>query len=380
MKNAKYFYLIINFVSLVLLSISTQAFETKADQAIIVDYDTGVVLLDKNADEQMTPSSMTKLMTVYIIFDHLKNGLLNLDDKFTVSKKAWRKGGSKMFLKHTQKVTIDELLNGIIVQSGNDACIVIAEGIASSEENFAELMNETAEKIGLKNSNFKNSTGWPDEDHYMTARDLSILSKRLIADFPEYYKYFAHREYTFNGIKQSNRNSLLFGDLGVDGLKTGHTEAGGYGIAVSAVSEDKRRVITIVNGLNSDYARADEAQRLINHGFRYFVNHKFFTKGDIVGEAKIWQGKQDMVALKTNQDIILPAPKLNMKDTTFEIHYKTPLAAPIQRGDEIAQLVLKIPEVGDFTYQLYSNEDIKRIGLISRMFSNLKFHIKKLIN
>ncbi|MBN9543690.1 MAG: D-alanyl-D-alanine carboxypeptidase, partial [Alphaproteobacteria bacterium] len=234
----------------IIFSFNAFALETKAPHAILVDYDTDTVIFEKEADVPTVPSSMSKLMTVYVIFDKLKKGELKLNERFLVSENAWRKQGSKMFLHVGSSVTLEDLIKGIIIQSGNDACITAAEGIAGTEEEFVNILNEKAKELGLTNSHFVNSTGWPDDNHKMSMRDLSILSKHLINDFPEYYSYFAEREFVYNNIKQQNRNLSLNRFNGVDGLKTGHTDAGGYGIAMSA-QQKNRRLIVVVNGLSS---------------------------------------------------------------------------------------------------------------------------------
>jgi len=353
-----------------------QAYETSAKYAIVMDYETGTVLYEKNADQQMVPSSMTKLMTAYVAFERLQNSMLKLDDEFTVSEKAWRKGGSKMFLRHTERVTIDELLNGIIVQSGNDACITLAEGISSSEAEFAKLMNKTAKKIGLTNSNFVNSTGWPDKFHYMSARDLAILSRQLIKKFPEYYHYFAKQVYKYSNIKQSNRNTLLFRDVGVDGLKTGHTEDGGYGIAVSGKSGDSR-VIVVVNGLDDDGSRADEAERLLSYGFRGFENKSLFKAGQVLDTAQVWQGEADSVSLSIKEDVNLIIPKLSLSDIKVDLSYKSPIASPIKKGDEVGEVIVKVPNMDSHKYTLVASEDVKKAGAFNIFVSNIKKMLMK---
>ena len=356
---------------LILIPFTASAFNTKAKYAALLDYDTGEVLYQKNADEKMVPSSMTKVMTAYIVFERLKSGILNLDDEFTVSEKAWKKGGSKMFLRHTERVTVEELLNGIIVQSGNDACITVAEGISSSEESFAELMNETAKRIGLTNSNFVNSTGWPDDGHYMSAKDLAVLARRIIKDFPEYYHYFAKAEYKYSNIKQANRNSLLFRDIGVDGLKTGHTDDGGYGIVISG-EKDGRRVLAVVNGLDSEFNRTDEAERLLNYGFRNFTKKTLFKKGQVVDNAQVWQGKTDEVSLSVQNDIELLIPKLSSNDIQVGIEYEGPVASPIKKGDKIGSLFIQIPNMERKRYPLVASDDVKQAGSFNRFITNIK--------
>ena len=285
-----------------------RALDTEARQAIVVDWDTGTVLFEKNADEPMHPSSMSKLMTVYMLFDALKNGSVKLDDEFPVSEKAWRMGGSKMFVDLGAKVKVEDLIQGIVVQSGNDACIVVAEGLGGTEEAFAEKMNQKAKEIGLEHSTFKNATGWPDPEHLMTARDLSILARRTIADFPQYYHYYGEIDFTYHGIKQGNRNPLLYKDLGADGLKTGHTDEGGFGLTGSAKRGD-RRLIMVLNGLPTMKSRFEESERVMEWGFREFDNYTVFKKDAAVSEAEVWLGDQAMVPLVTESDLKVTLPK-----------------------------------------------------------------------
>lgn len=359
------------FVLLSLPYASLAALSTKAKQAYLVDSETGVVLFEKNAQEKMVPSSMTKLMTTYIVFERLQKNILNIDDKFRVSKKAWKKGGSKMFLRHTERVSVDALLNGIIVQSGNDACITIAEGLSSSEENFANVMNETAADLGMKNSYFKNATGWPDEGHYMSAEDIGILSNKLIANFPEYYDYFSKEDYTYSGIKQNNRNALLGRYEGLDGLKTGHTDDGGYGISVSAKRGDTR-LVAVVNGLSSDSERADEAEKLLNYGFRYFVKETLYDKGAFVTEADVWMGDSETVVLEAAEGVNVLLPKLKKEKTIVEINYNSPIIAPIKKGDKIATMIVKSPDMKDREFALMSGKDIQKLTGIAKMIRNIK--------
>ncbi|MBT3628537.1 MAG: D-alanyl-D-alanine carboxypeptidase, partial [Rhodospirillaceae bacterium] len=257
------------------------AFETSAKEVILVDDTTGAVLLAKNSDRRMFPASMSKLMTLYVVFSKLTEGSLSLDDQLRVSEKAWRMGGSKMFVELNSRVSVNELLRGIIVQSGNDACIVLAEGIAGTEAQFVELMNAAAKKLGLRNSHFMNVTGWPHPEHVTTARDLVILAHSIIREFPLLYPIFQEKSYTYNGIKQGNRNPLLYTYAGADGLKTGHTEASGYGLLASAV-RGNRRLILLANGMADVNDRARETERMLDYGFNEYSNYTLFKAGEIV--------------------------------------------------------------------------------------------------
>ncbi|MFO0388955.1 MAG: D-alanyl-D-alanine carboxypeptidase family protein [Alphaproteobacteria bacterium] len=342
------------------------AMETAAKQAFMMDADTGTVLLNKSGDEQMHPSSMSKLMTTYIAFKRLKEGRMKLTDTLTVSEKAWKMQGSKTFVHVGDSVPVEELLYGIIIQSGNDACIVIAEGISGSEEAFAAEMNKVAKEIGMNNSNFVNATGWPDDGHLMTARDLAILAKHLINDFPEYYHYFAVPEHTYNKIRQYNRNLLLGGDLGVDGLKTGHTEVAGYGITLSA-KKDGRRLILVVNGLESEKQRKEEGDRLLRYGFREFTNKKLVSKGQNVADATVWFGERERVGLIADADIVATVPHAKMPDMKFTLKYNSPVPAPIAKGTHIADLVITQQGGAEQTVPLLAAEDVEKLSGFGRI-------------
>ncbi len=352
------------------LPINANAFDTKAKYAIVMDYNTGRVLYNKEADVQMVPSSMTKLMTTYIAMERLQQGAIKMEDEFNVSEAAWRTTGSRTFLPLNARVSVETLLNGIIVQSGNDACTVMAEGIAADEDGFAILMNEKAAELGMKNSHFKNSSGFPAEGHYMSARDLAIVSRALIKKFPEYYPYFAVREYEYNKIKQPNRNLLLDRNIGVDGLKTGHTEEAGYGIATSAIKGDKRRIV-VVNGLTSNIERADEAEKLLNYGFNYFNDKTLYKAGTKIEDAAVWQGKSDTVSLVAKDDINIIVPKVSTDNITITVTYKAPMYAPIAAGTELAVLSVKVPDMDEYSFPLVAGEEVLRAGWFSRIFSNM---------
>ena len=369
------------FLSLgVLLSLKANAFETSAKNAILVDFDTGAYIYAKNHEDKMPPASMSKLMTVYIIFDKLKSGLLSLDDEFTVSENAWRKGGaasggSTMFLKIGESVRVDDLLKGIIIQSGNDACIVAAENIAGSEEDFASLMNETAQKLGLKNSIFANSTGLPDENQLMSAEDLALLARAIIKDFGEYYHIFKQKEFTYNGIKQGNRNPLLYSMAGADGLKTGHTEEAGFCLTGSAV-RGGRRLIEVIAGLNSNKERSDESERLMSYGFREFKNVKIFEKGQVVGKVKVWYGKEKTVDMVVLSDVFQTLKKNELKGYTFKLVYDEPIKAPIKKGAVIGSVEIKTPAGTIEKIALAAGSDVAEKGMFERLIDNVKYYLK----
>ncbi len=342
------------------------AIETAAKQAILIDAETGAVLLEKNADEFTPPSSMSKLMTVYMVFERLKDGTLSLDDKFPVSKKAWRKKGSKMYVLIDTSVRVDDLLRGAIVQSGNDASIVIAEGLAGSEEDFAAQMNEKAREIGLEASVFRNASGWPEEGHVMSVRDIATLARRTIQDFPEYYPFYAEKSFTYSGIRQGNRNPLLYRNMGADGLKTGSTEGGGYGLAASAV-RDGQRLILAINGLPSARARAIDAQRLIEWGFREFNNFALFRAGETVEKADVWLGTEPVVALVIEKDLVVTLPRTARRKAKITVLYTGPIAAPVKMGTEIAKLVITAPGIKTVEVPLLAGADVEQLGLFGRL-------------
>lgn len=340
--------------------------DTIARQALLIDADTDAVLLEKNADERMPPSSMSKLMTMYVVFDMLRQGRLQLDQMLPVSERAWRMGGSKMFVQIGTSVKVEDLMRGVIVQSGNDACIVFAEAISGSETQFAELMNEYGRRIGLTNSNFRNSTGWPDPEHRMTCRDLARLARRIIADFPQFYRYYNERSFRFGDITQENRNPLLSRTPGADGLKTGHTEEAGYGLTGS-VKRGERRLILVVNGLPSMRARAEETDRLMEWGFREFENVVLFRAQDTVEEVPVYLGDRRTVPLVGGRDLVLTLPRQWRRNMQARVRYDAPIAAPIEKGQEIGRLEVSGQGVPQMSLPLIAGADVPRLGIVSRV-------------
>lgn len=356
-------------ISLCMATAQAAKIRTQAKHAIMVEGSTGAVLFEHDADVSMPPSSMSKLMTIYLTFERLRDGNILFDDKFEVSTDTWRKWrlrGSTMFLKAGQKVTVHDLLMGVIVQSGNDACAVLAEGMAGSEEVFVEWSNEKAEELGLKNSHFVNVNGWPDEGHYMSARDLAILSQRLVTEFPDYYAMFKEKKFTFNDISQTNRNPILYSMPSADGLKTGHTEDAGYGLAASAV-QDGRRLILVINGLKSNRARAREAERLLNYGFRNFSVYPLFKAGDIVDSANVWLGQDAKVPLVIQEDVVLSISRQDRRRMKVKIIYTGPIPAPIVEGQPIATLEISAKDMKTVKLPLVAGADISKLGGVSRL-------------
>ncbi len=351
---------------------SATARDTPARQAILIDVETGSVLFSKNADQRMPPASMSKLMTAYMVFERLADGRLSLDDEFPVSERAWRKGGSKMFVEVGKRVRVEDLLRGIIVQSGNDACIVVAEGLSGSEEAFAEEMTKKAWEIGLTDSNFRNASGWPDPDHYMSARDLARLAVRLARDFPQFYPIYSEKEFTFSGIKQGNRNPLLYKNIGADGLKTGHTEESGYGLTASAV-RDGRRLVLVVNGLESVTQRARESERLLQWGFREFKNYPLFKAGETVAEADVWLGKNGSVPLLLEAPLTLTLSRKDRQEMNVTVNYDGPIPAPVARGARIATLRIAAPGLeAPVERPLIAGADIDQLGFVGRIGAALQ--------
>lgn len=316
--------------------------ETLAKQAILVDLSTHTVLFEKAADERMPPSSMSKLMTMYVVFDALKAGRLSLEDKLPVSEKAWRMQGSKMFVELRNQIRVDDLIKGVTVQSGNDACVVLAEGLAGSEEAFAEQLNKRAKEIGLRDSHFANSNGWPDPNHLMTARDLYTLATHIIEDFPEYYKYFSIKDYVYHNIKQGNRNPLLYRNTAVDGLKTGHTEAGGYGLVASSM-RDGRRLILVANGMPSMQARADETAKLLEWGFREFQTYPLFKAGEVVESLPVWLGADASVPVTVTDDLKVTFPRADRPNMKVSVVSEGPVDAPVAKGQTVGKIVITGP-------------------------------------
>lgn len=363
-------------VVVVMVARPALAIETIAREAILMDFQTGAVLFEKDADLPMPPASMSKIMTAYVVFSHLRDGRLSLDDTMPVSEHAWRTGGcvsdgSTMCLKLGERVRVEDLIRGMIIQSGNDACIVLAEGIDGSEEAFAEEMNRKAKEIGLTDSVFRNATGLPDPEHVMTVRDLAHLARRMIEDFPEYYSYYSETSFTWNDIKQGNRNPLLYKNMGADGLKTGHTKAAGYCLTASAKRDD-RRLILVVTGLPSMQARSDESERLIDYGFREFENVALFKKGEQVETAEVWMGKQETVPLDVPQDVVVTLPRRARDEMKVTVVYDGPLQAPVTAGEPVGQLEISAPGVPTTEVPLVAGADVAKLGYVGQAFAALK--------
>ncbi len=347
--------------------------ETAAKQAILVDVTTGTVLYAKDADTQMPTSSMSKMMTVYVVFDAIKNGKLKMTDELVTSEHAWKQEGSRMFLNVGQHAKVEDLIRGVIVQSGNDAAVVLAEALGSgSESAFADNMNAKAKELGLANSHFVNATGLPDPQHYSTARDLATLAVALIRDFPEDYHYFSEIEFTYNNIKQGNRNPLLYRNMNVDGLKTGHTDVGGFGLTASAV-RDGRRLVLVLNGLKDMQARADESAHLLDWGYREYGFYPVVKANDKLAEAKVWLGQAQTVSLLAAQDVVLTLPRSARAGLKTAITFDQPVPAPIAKGQQLGKLTVTAPGMDAKEVPLVAGDDVPQLGFFARL--GVKLHL-----
>lgn len=359
------------FAALLGAPASAQLIDTPARNAYVLDLATNTILLSKQADVPMPPASMSKLMTIYMVFERLKKGSLNLDDTFLVSEKAWKKGGSKMFVKVGDRITVSDLLRGIIVQSGNDACIVVAEGLGGSEAAFAEMMTRRATEIGLTNSRFANATGWPDPNQFMSARDLAELSRLLVMQFPELYKIFNEKTFTYSKIKQSNRNPLIYRDIGADGLKTGHTEDAGYGLTASAVRDD-RRIVMVLNGLGSVRQRSQESLRVMEWAFRTFKPYALFKKNEVITKADIWLGSAPSVDLVVPEGLKLTLSRDARTKMKVVVRMNNPVAAPVRKGQQIATLVVSAPNFKTREIPLMAAQNVDQLGFMGRIGAAIK--------
>jgi D-alanyl-D-alanine carboxypeptidase (penicillin-binding protein 5/6) len=342
------------------LQIAPGEIDTLAREAYVIDFDTGAVLLAKNAEERMATASMSKVMTMYLVFEALKNGHWTLEEDLPVSQKAWSMQGSKMFVDINARVKIEDLIRGVIVQSGNDATIVLAEGLSGNEEAFAAAMNAKAKELGMVNSNFMNASGWPDPQHYSTAKDLGILAKALIKNFPEYYHYYSEIDFTYHGIKQGNRNPLLYKNIGGDGIKTGHTQEAGYGL-IGTGKQDGRRVFLVVNGLKNMQERADESARLLEWGLKRFENRPIFKAGQEVETVPVAFGATRRVQIGAQSDFIMTVPRGGKPNVKITAQYKEPLIAPIVKGQDIGTLKLEDDKGTVQTIPLVALADVPRL-------------------
>lgn len=356
---------------------SAAAIETQARNAILMDYDTGQYLYVKDHEKMVPPASMSKLMTVNMIFEKLKDGSLSLDDTFTVSERAWKlggaaSGGSTMFLKIGEKVRVEDILKGILIQSGNDACIVAAENLAGSEDDFAEMMNKRARELGLNNSSFANSTGLPHPDQKMSVEDLAKLARHIIKEFPEFYHIFSEKYYTHNNITQGNRNPLLYSMSNADGLKTGHTEEAGFCLTASA-KKGERRLIEVMTGMNSNKERSEEAERLMEWGFREFNNYNLLNKGQEIAEIPVVFGNEKEVRLVVPETVKRTLKKSQAPKIKMTAVYDKPVKAPVAAGDKLGEVRIELDGQEMENVPLVADKNIEKLGFFGRIGQNLKY-------
>jgi len=338
-----------------------------ASSYILMDFNSGRVLAEKNADTKLPPASLTKIMTVYVVFRELSNGHLSLDEKVTISKKAWQTPGSRMFVEVNKQVSVENLLKGVIIQSGNDASVALAEHVAGNEATFAELMNQQAQRLGISNTHYQNSMGLPVDNHYTTARDLAILTQALIKDFPEYYRWDSQKQFTYNNITQHNRNKLLWRDQSVDGVKTGHTDEAGYCLVASAKRNDMR-LISVVMGTASENARATESQALLNYGFRFFETHKLYDAMTPLTETRIWKGDRKKLSLGLMDDLYVTVPRRHFNDLKAETQVDSRIIAPIKKGESVGTLNVTLAGGTLINKPLIALNDVAKGSFIQRMY------------
>ncbi len=355
---------------LMLMPVAANAIETTAKEAVVIDVNTGAILFEKNAHERMPTSSMSKVMTIYMVADAISKGQLKLTDTLPVSERAWRMQGSKMFVKVGDQVPVEDLIKGVVVQSGNDATVVLAEGTYGTEDRFARAMTEKAHAWGMKETNFMNASGWPDPNHYSTPYDLAIMAWHIINDHPEIYKYYSIKEFTWNNIKQGNRNPLLYRNIGADGVKTGHTEIAGYGLIGSGV-RGGRRVILVLNGMQSMQERADESAKLLEWALGDFKMQPLAKTGAVVAQAPVVFGLKDKLGLALGKDVNLTVPALGKAAVTMKAKFMSPLIAPIKAGDKVGTLSVSVAQVGNFEYPLVAAENIDRKGMVALTFEKI---------
>jgi serine-type D-Ala-D-Ala carboxypeptidase (penicillin-binding protein 5/6) len=345
--------------------------ELNASSYLLIDFDSGATLAEKDADKPVDPASITKLMTAYLIDKAIADGTIADDDLVTISEKAWRMEGSKMFVEVGKQVSVEDLLKGLIIQSGNDASVALAEHLGGSEDAFVGYMNHQARVLGMSNTNFTNSTGWPDENHYSTARDIAILTRAVIRDFPQSYRLYKEREYTFNDIRQFNRNRLLWRDDSVDGVKTGHTEAAGYCLVASAMREDMR-LISVVLGSDSDKARTQSSQALLNYGFRFFETHRLYTADEVLNRARIWYGDQQEVSMGVGRDIHITIPRGRYRDLQASMEVDAEISAPVVRGQQLGLVNIRLDDELLLSEDLVAMQDVDEGSLIDQAMDRIK--------
>lgn len=350
--------------------------ELAADAYILMDADSHRVLIEHNADQQLPPASLTKMMTSYVVSEEIEQGRLKESDLVRISEDAWRRGGtvsgsSTMFLEPGTEVPVIDLLRGVIIQSGNDASIALAQHVAGAESAFADVMNQQAQLLGMTNTHFKNATGWPAEGHVSTARDLAILGNALIQNHPEHYKLYSEKYFKYNGINQPNRNKLLFRDDSVDGIKTGHTEAAGFGLVASAKRDDMR-LIAVVLGTTSEEKRAQEAQKLLSYGFRYYNTHKLYSVGDKITSNRVWKGKQNELSLVVPKDIVVTIPRGAHSELKAQTSVQEIIEAPVAAGDVLGELTVSLGDETVATADIVAQSNVEQAGFFARLWDSVR--------
>ena len=359
-------FLYLNSVNLYADMIVPAAPKIKASSYLLMDFSSGEFLVEENSEQKLPPASLTKIMTIYVAATELKNGKISLEDEVLVSEKAWRTEGSRMFIEVGKKVKLDDLIHGVVIQSGNDASVALAEYISGTEGVFADLMNKHAERLGMKNTNFMNSTGLPDPDHYTTAKDLAILARAMIKDFPERYKLYSMKEFTFNNIKQHNRNKLLWRDRNVDGMKTGHTEEAGYCLVASAL-KDEMRLISVVMGTNGVNARAKASQALLNYGYRFFETHKLYNAGEMITAAKIWKADIENLNLGVAKDIYVTVPRGQYDKLEPVVEFDKKIIAPVSKDEQKGVLNVMLENKNIVSVPLLALETVAEGSLVNKL-------------
>jgi len=361
------------------IPVTPAAPDIAGDAYLLTDFNSGEILAEKDADKQVEPASLTKIMTGFVVINELANNNLSLDDMVTISEKAWKMPGSKMFIEVGKQVSVRDLIKGMVIQSGNDASVALAEHIAGSEEVFAQLMNKYAKSLGMNHTNYVNATGLPDPQHYTTARDLSILTKALIERFPQEYEWYSEKKFTFNGITQYNRNKLLWQDPTVDGLKTGHTQSAGYCLVASAKREEMR-LISVVLGTNSANTRIQETQKLMNYGFRFFETHKLYTAKQRLNDVKVWEGAQDLVGAGLANDLYVTIPRGQFKNLKIESTITPELKAPITADQELGTLHISLADKSVTERPLIALSSVEEGSFVKKVMDQLKLTFKSLFD
>jgi D-alanyl-D-alanine carboxypeptidase (penicillin-binding protein 5/6) len=345
-----------------------------ANSYLLMDFNSGRIIVEKDPDMRVEPASITKLMTAYVVFHELQEGNISLDEMVTISEKAWRTGGSRMFIDPTMQVSVEDLVRGMVIQSGNDASVALAEHVAGSEEAFASLMNHFAEQLGMTGTLYMNATGLPDPEHYTTARDVAILSLATIRDFPEYYPWYSEKEFTFNNIRQHNRNTLLWRDPAIDGLKTGHTEAAGYCLASSA-KQDGMRLVSAVMGSSSESSRASESQTLLNYGFRFFETVQLYKAGQELASARVWKGLTEQVELGLDEDLFVTIPRGRYDDLEAQVELEPQLTAPMDVGVVVGTISVKLGDELIASRELQTLSAVEEAGFFGSMWDSMKLWV-----